>query len=216
MLVLGVAGCATVGAGRLLTPEDLLDRGLEALARGDYASASQDLAWAHAYCPGVDTGERALLAMLALELDPRNPARRTGAAASRAAARIERGDPGWALPVTEALYLLALELGDADVAQGIPGGPHPGPPAMDAVAVHASCPPARGAPAGAPAPLPELPVPTVAARVARVERERDELGGRIGTLEAELAEAQRLLQLREAELAVLEQELARIRRTLRP
>jgi Tfp pilus assembly protein FimV len=56
----------------------------------------------------------------------------------------------------------------------------------------------------------------VAARVARVERERDELGGRIGTLEAELAEAQRLLQLREAELAVLEQELARIRRTLRP
>jgi hypothetical protein len=216
MLVLGLAGCATAGAGRLLTPGDLLDRGLGALARGDYAAASQDLAWAHAYCPDAATGERALLALLALELDPRNPARNIAAAASRAAARLERGDTGWTLPVTEAFYLLALELGDAGPAPAAAGAPDPGAPPRDAVAVYATCPADRVPAAGRPAPLPPLPVPTVASRVTRVERERDEFGGRIVMLEAELAEALRLLQEREAELAVLERELARIRRTLRP
>ena len=125
-----IGGCAALTPDR---PEDRdarhrLDRGLSALEAGAYAEAYDDLAWVYSRCPGQETGSRALMALAALELDPRNRQARPAVGSQFLAEAIQDpGAPRWARPLTETGFLTALAL----------GAPHPdrsAPPADTAAA----------------------------------------------------------------------------------
>ncbi len=122
------AGCATSGGGapeagaEATAPlafeeaetevERAFLRGLVALKLGGYPVARRELTEVADACPTSPIGGHALLALAALELDPRN-AERDPRIAREAAKRIfllpEK--PAWMEPAAETLYLLALELG---------------------------------------------------------------------------------------------------------
>jgi hypothetical protein len=162
-----LSGCATLRAPFESRGEERLEQGLEALARGDYRTAHEHLSWVVQYDADDKHGQQAMLALAALEMDPRNPARRIGAGADVAAAYIGLQDkPAWTLPVAQTLYLLSLELGAAEERAER----------------------AERAAERAQARLPALPGPTVTARLRSAEQERERLRGRVAELEKELAE----------------------------
>ena len=175
-----LAGCATLSRPLQSRGETEYREGLAALARGEYRQAYERLAWVTQHYGHEAIGQQALLAMAALELDPRNPARRMPVGADLAASylRLPR-KAEWTQPVAQTLYLLALELGAAeDRAER-----------AQRQAERASR-------------LPTLPGPTVSARLRTVEQERERLAKRVDTLEKQLAEK--------------DQELERIKKTIRP
>ncbi len=114
------AGCATLTEMR--SPEQdaqvRLDRGLSALEGGEYAAAFDDLAWVYARCTGHEAAGHALLALAALELDPRNERARPAVGTDLLGRAITGTEaPRWVRPLAETSFLTALAL----------GAPHPDP-----------------------------------------------------------------------------------------
>jgi hypothetical protein len=125
LLVLAVAtggGCATLAPSR---SEDQnarfrLERGLSALETGAYTAAFDDLAWVYSHCTGREAAGQALLALAALELDPRNERARPSVGTDLLGRAITGAEaPRWTRPLAETSFLTALAL----------GAPHPAPPA---------------------------------------------------------------------------------------
>lgn len=126
-LMLGsLSGCATApapshtasveadleAAPRRTEAERGLVRGLVALKMGDYGTARAQLSALANACAETPAGNRALLALMSLEIDPRNPDRDL-VAARRLGERYLLGPskPAWTEPTAKTLYLLATELG---------------------------------------------------------------------------------------------------------
>ena len=90
--------------------ERVLSRGLLALSDGDYRVARRALSRVAGDCPGTVPGVEALVALLAVELDPRNadadPARARQLAEAFLALPVK---PAWTEPTVETLYLLSLD-----------------------------------------------------------------------------------------------------------
>jgi hypothetical protein len=165
-------GCASLAT--LARPEGhtRFESGIKALAEGDYAAAHQDLSWVAERFAHEDEGQRAVLVLAAMELDPRNPARRLDAGSDLAGTFLQLPDrDGWIDPLAQTLYLLGLELGAAEErAQR----------AERAVELQRQ--------------LPVLPGPSVTSRIRTVEQERDRLARQVTELEGRLAEMDRELQ----------------------
>jgi hypothetical protein len=194
------SGCATFAGNREPDPAGDLAAGLEASAAEDFAGARALLLPVYRQHWASPVGQQALLALAALEVDPRNPERRPEAAAELLARYLGiEAAPEWTVPVAESLYLVALELG--------------GEPAAARVEADA----AREAELRPEAPtrhLPQLPGPTVPARLAaageaqdRLREERDEVQRRLQQLERQMA-------ARDSVIRVRDQEIERIRRLI--
>ena len=111
-LSLAATACAVVGQNRAPDPAERMRHGLDALADGDIARAHEHLDWVYRNHAGQRIGQEALLALVALELDPRNPGRRLWASADLAGELMSNpAAPDWLRPVGGALYHVALELG---------------------------------------------------------------------------------------------------------
>lgn len=114
ILAASLAGCATLlqGGGRE-TPEQVADRGLEALERGDYAAAMPDLIWVSTYHSERPAGRYSMLALAAVELDPANPERRPEIGRELLSEfRMLSENPPWTVPLARALHRLAFEVED--------------------------------------------------------------------------------------------------------
>ena len=166
--VTGLAvGCATLSFALDSGKGSRFDAGVQALARGEYARAHTELTWVAQRYGHQDEGQRALLLLSALEMDPRNPSRRNEVGADLAANYLRLPDrDAWIDPLAQTLYLLGLELGAAE----------------------------QKAEEAKQQALPTLPGPTVSARIKSVEQERDRLARRVATLEEQLAEKHRELE----------------------
>lgn len=218
----------------VVSASDLLERSRSAQDAGAYARADSILLHVWEACGGASpAGGRALLLLAGLRLDPRYEASSPGAA-SRAAARYLRtpGTPEWTRPLARQLYLLALEMGaeplDADSL------PEPGPAAgsdsaagrgaaaangtdgagpRDATSAAADTGGARPATTADHPPLRTAALPVHACGVREpvrstlVERDLPEPGE--PTLSARLARLQE-------QVAALQKELERIRKTIHP
>jgi hypothetical protein len=139
---------------------------VRALNDRNYEKAHADLAWVAQHYGHEKEGQRALVVLAALEMDPRNPGRRNEVGADVAASylRLENRD-GWLDPIAQTLYLLGLEMGNAEERTEAPQQP-----------------------------LPTLPGPTVNARIKAIEQERDRLAKRVTALEEQLAQKDRELE----------------------
>lgn len=167
-----VMGCASLASLAQSDERVRFDSGIKALAAGDYVAAHRDLAWVAERFAHEDDGQRAILVLAAMELDPRNPARRPDSGSDLAGTFLALPDrDGWIDPVAQTLYLLGLELGAAEErAQR----------AERAVELQRQ--------------LPILPGPSVTTRIRTVEQERDRLAKQVTTLEEKLAEKDRELE----------------------
>ncbi|HEX7051552.1 MAG TPA: hypothetical protein VF188_15200 [Longimicrobiales bacterium] len=219
LLTVLLTGCALVYGSRQPDPEERLARGLAALDREDYRSAFDDLVWVYTHFPDEPEGRRALLALAAAELDPRNPSRRLGVGSDLVADYLRTpGTPSWTHPVAETVYLLALELGAAETrvaeaemereeaeqesaeARGEATRARRQAQRAEAEAQRARRAEARaerarrGAQAAPPGPLPQLPGPPVTARIRELQRERDRLAQRVQALERELERIRKTLR----------------------
>lgn len=184
MLAVFLAGCATLGTGAP-SPEERLERGIDALQAGDLVTANIELRWLWENHWDQPIGKQALLVLAAAELDPRNPARRTDAAATMATLVLDMADtPTWMVPIAQTMYLLSLELGVNDDL------------ITNLVAQRDNL---HG--------LPTLPGANVQDRIDALRSERDSLAARARTLEQTVTARDRTIQEKD-------QELERIRRTL--
>ena len=168
-----MVGCATVSSVWRADEEQRFAAGMRALANADYAVAHRELAWVAEHFAHKSVGQRALLVLASMEMDPRNPSRRTDVGADLAATFLRLPDrDDWVDPVAQTMYLLGLELGAAEErAQR-----------------------AERAAESQQRELPHLPGPTVTARIRAVEQERDRLAARVTTLEEEKATLERELE----------------------
>lgn len=189
-----VAGCAMLAPGgppgsAASGPAPMnstLERALGALELGHYRAAWTDLSSIYSEAGDAPEGRQALVALIAAEMDPRNPVRRLDVGANLALSGLQRPEPAdWADPLLETFYLLALELG----AQ---------PPEA-----------ANAADTSTGRLLPHLPLAPVPARIQEAEAERLTLEERVSELEQQVAELGEELERKT-------RELERIRRTLRP
>jgi hypothetical protein len=115
-LLLGaLAGCALLAESGRSDPDEVFERAQEALERQDFSSAYQQLSWLYQTRWDRPVGERALLMLAAVELDPRNPGRRLQVGADLADQHdaLPAAAP-WNKPVGETMYLLATELSAAE------------------------------------------------------------------------------------------------------
>jgi hypothetical protein len=166
-----------------------LDRGLTALRAREYNDARRILEPLYQSSWQEPAGQRALLALAAMELDPRNPDRRLWAGADMAGRLLSIPQAAPAdIPVAETLYLLAVELGAAEerIARA------------DSVTQAADDRTRR----------PTASVLSVPARMAKLQAERDGLTRRNEQLQA-------TLKTKDKELADAKQELERIKKTLK-
>ena len=122
-----------------------LDRGLAALDGGLYREAFDDLAWVYTHCTGHTRGAEALVALAALELDPRNLAGRP-AVGTDLLARVlrEPTPPDYVRPMAASAYLMARAL----------GAPAAAPAERGPTAAEAGAAPAEAADSGAARPTP--------------------------------------------------------------
>lgn len=217
-----------------------LDRGLAALDAGEYREAFEELAWVYTHCPDHSRGSEALVAMAALELDPRNDAARPGVATDLLGRVIrEATSPEFVRPLAESAYLMARTLGAPPAPSWV------APEAMEADAAPAgqvvadSAVPGRPGSAGVQVTRAadllgsqaEEPTHGCGARIARegwVAPQLPDLSGPslvslLATAEqareSSRAEAARLrgeLEAAQQRLAETEAELERIRQTLKP
>ena len=170
-----LSGCAALSRGGPDESERRLAQGLEALDHGNYAESFEHLSWVAARHPNDVLGQRALLALGAADLDPRNPGRRIGIGAELVGRYLAYSDtPEWVRPVAQTLYLLGQELGAAEerVAAAVEDKER----------------------AEARADLPSYSGTPVPARIRALTEERDRLKGRVAQLEKELAEKKQELE----------------------
>ncbi|MGH7551671.1 MAG: hypothetical protein ACREMQ_01420 [Longimicrobiales bacterium] len=186
VLAAGITGCGLIRFTGEPTPDERLNLGVAALAQRDLPRAQEQLHWLYTNQWNKPVGRRAQLVAAAAELDPRHPDRRLWVGADMAA-RLLNPPAGetWLEPVAETLYLLSLELG-----------------ANEERIARAEA--ARDSAAA----LPKLPGPSFLAQLQEVRAERDSLKRRSHSLEQALA-------AKEKELKDKEQELERIRKTLK-
>ena len=199
------AGCATLAsADREPEPEAQLEAGLAALEHGEYSRARSHLGWVYSTRWDEPAGRHALLALIATDLDPRNPDRRLANAAELAARLVTQAEaPAWTSPLGESLYLIALELGAHDPPASADSLAADSIPADTLALVVKTAPPDPRA-----ALLPTLDGPSLPARLAAFRTERDSLAARIGALESALAERERVIKEKD-------EELERIRKIIR-
>lgn len=227
-------------------PELRLQRGVDALEANEFDVAHTELSWVYTHCPSSRQGMDALLLLATAELDPRNRSRRLDVGAALVAAYLATpGISAERRQLGESIYLLALELGalpplgvsiepPADPGDGLTSRCIPAEPRQvialpvgrraeepaDTVlpnAVAAEDTAVAGAdtlPAAAEEPmlgslLPPLPGESVPERLAALAAVRD-------SLQAELAELRRQVESLEQRVASQQEELERIRRTIRP
>lgn len=198
----GLASCSLLHLASGGSAEDHLHAGLAALDTADYARAMRELTAAYQASPSASDGRHALLALAAVELDPRNPDRRLDEGARLAGGYLRLPpDQSWVSPAASSLYLMALELGAVtarvDSAQA------------QADSARAEAAAARRTMARFERVLPKLPGQPITVRLARLQAERDTLQARVHQLDDALAEKDR-------QLAEKTEEIQRIRRTLRP
>lgn len=193
LLSAGIAGCAALRPERENGADGDLERGLDALAAQDYATARTVLDRVYRLHWQERLGQSALLALTAAEIDPRNNERRLSVASDLAARYLNvPGTPQWTVPVAESLYLLAVELGaQEDSLQQAQA---------DRRQAEAEARRLRA--------LPQSQRETVPARIRRLENERNEVQRRLRDTEQRLA-------TREKELRDAQQELERIRKTIK-
>jgi peptidoglycan hydrolase CwlO-like protein len=192
-LILGLtavlSSCAVLSGVGEPDAEAELDRGLTALRAREYDDARRILEPVYQSSWQQPVGQEALLALAAMELDPRNPERRLWAGADLAGRLLSIPQASAAdVPVAETLYLLAVELGAAEerIARA------------DSVTQAAEDRSRR----------PTSSVLSVPARMAKLQSERDGLSRRNEQLQA-------TLKTRDKELADAKQELERIKKTLK-
>lgn len=192
-----ITGCAAFSMERGPDPRDRLHEGVMALEAQDYARAQRLLEPVYLEHWREPVGRRAMLALIAAELDSRNPDRRLWAAADLAARLLNVPEiESWLIPIAESYYLLAVELGANEERLA----------RADSARVAAE---ARAARAEANRRLPASARESVPARLSRVESQR-------ATLESRLEEAEQQLAARTAELREARQELERIKKTIKP
>lgn len=198
-----------------------LSSGASALDQGNFSAARTDLGWVYTRCPATEDGHAALLLLGTSYLDPRNEDRRPDLAAAIGAHVVGLAPSGSVLASSgSALFLLASEHGAVppridplreaarEVRAAEPGCSDGS--ARVQLSLLESAAGGAGEDGSAPADwLPAPPEATVPGRIAAVTEERDSLA----SLVAELEEQVRALRER---VAIQQQELERIRRTLRP
>jgi hypothetical protein len=207
LAITGSSGCAALRGSQQPDPAAEVEAGLALLAAGDFAAAGERLYPVYRAHWERPIGQRALLALMAAEIDPRNPDRRLWSTADMASRYLQIENVSeWTVPVAQSFYLLAVELGAAEerVARAEAERDE-----AEAAAARQRAAAQRSSPAPAPASrAPEFTGQTVPARLGAVQAERDELRRRVQQLEGQVTQRDR--QLRERE-----QELERIRRTIR-
>ena len=193
VLTLVISACATVGSVLESGPSARFETGMAALRAGDYVKANQELGFLAERYPSEPVGQQALLVVSALEMDPRNPARRIALGSELAGAYLRLNKvPKWTEPVAQTMYLLSLELGAAeDKAAQAEAEKAQAERRIESI-------------------LPRLPQSssTVPARIKAVTEDRDRMARKIDQLEAQLSD-------REKKLAEKDKELERIRKTLK-
>lgn len=168
-----IAACATLRPAKPSDNDLRFTNGVKALNTGDFATAESNLN-AVVQAGTIDAiNQRALLVLAAAQMDPRNPNRKTESGAQLAARflRLPERDE-WVDPIAQTLYLLGLELGQAEDR-------------ADRAEQQAKQQTRE---------LPKLTGPTVTARIKAVEQERDRLAKRVSSLEDQLAQSQRELE----------------------
>ncbi len=177
VLAAGVAGCAFAGRGSGPDPETRLHLGLTALAEQDLLTAQEHLEWVVRAHPTEDVGTRALLALIAAELDPRNPTRSLWTAADLAAQLLHAPEtPDWTRPIGHTLYLVALELGANE----------------DRIARTEAALDSAG--------LPDFNGLSVPAQLRAAQEERDRLQRQVDALQQQIASTRKELEEKTAEL----------------
>jgi chemotaxis protein histidine kinase CheA len=225
-LLISLSGCAALMNLDQHRPEVVMDRALEAYERLDFRAAYEQLSWVYSNFWNRRIGERALLTMAAVELDPRNPGRRFHEGAELAS---WYGDLpaalSWNVPVSRTLEGMARELDFAyteierldaekdraererDAARS-----EAARATRDAEAARTAAAAAREearraqaqarAAARRPAPAPAAPQPSAPVGVSALQAERDGLASEVQQLRRSLAQRER--------------ELERIRQTITP
>jgi chemotaxis protein histidine kinase CheA len=113
--LLAVGGCASLGQADQPSPEATFERALAALQEEDFQTAYEHLSWIYYEHSHRPIGERALLTLAAVELDPRNTGRRLDVGAELAGRYYQHPNATpWSGAVSQTMYLLAMELGAAE------------------------------------------------------------------------------------------------------
>ena len=186
LLLVGATACSMLPFVGESDPERRFEQALADLSTGNLARAQEHLHSVATNHARERIGRKALLVLVAAELDPRNPERRLWAAADMSARLLSpTGEPEWAEPIAETLYLLSLELGanEERIAR------------------------AEAARDSAEA-LPKLPGPSFVAQMDALRAQRDSLRRRTVALEQSVS-------AKETELKEKDQELQRILKTLK-
>ncbi len=196
VLTVAIAGCATLrqmrGPGEA---EVELSRGIAAAQAQEYEKARQILEPLYRAHWMDDSGERALMVLTALELDPRNSSRRLYAASDFATSLLNSKDiAAWDKTVATTLYLLSIEVGG--VEQQLDRAAASKDSAVNA---------ATAARLGS---LPSSTRESWPSQLRRMREDRDALTKRVETLQA-------TLRTRDRDLAEAKQELERIKKTLK-
>jgi hypothetical protein len=178
-------------------PYAQLEAGVRVLDARDYPRARSLLEPLYRERWSERVGQRAMLSLISIDLDSRNPDRSLWAAAEGSARLLNVPDlEPWIVPVAETYYLLAIELGAQEERLAEAG---------QAVAEAE----ARAERAESGRTLPRPARETVPMRINRLESERTALQRRVAQLEEQLGESS--VALRETR-----QELERIKRTIKP
>ncbi|HUG00489.1 MAG TPA: hypothetical protein VML95_01365 [Longimicrobiales bacterium] len=200
-----------------------LKAGAAALEIGNFSAARTDLGWVYTHCPSTDDGQSALLLLAAGHLDPRNGDRRPDLAAAMAAHVAGLAAEGSVLgSASTSLFMLsreqgaprpnagALEEAVREVRRAEPGcGATEARASLTLLEAAANPPATDEEGVVAEGSLPDLAGLTVPEQIAALSSQRDSLASRVTELEAQV----RGLTDR---VAIQQQELERIRRTLRP
>lgn len=195
--MVATSGCAAFAINRGVDPEAQLHDGIIALSQQNYERAHALLEPLYLEHWSERTGQRAGLALIASDLDTRNPQRRLWLAADRSARLLNVAElEPWMVPVTESYYLLAMELGAQEERLA----------RADSARADAE---QRASDLQSGRTLPQPTERTVPAQIRSITNERNALQRRVATLEEELA-------ARDTALKETRAELERIKRTIKP
>ena len=113
LITTALTGCTALAALKQgADPRDQLQHGIAALRAQQYPAARSFLEPLYMERWAEPVGQRAMLALIAAELDARNPERRLWAGADIASRLLNIPDvEPWIVPIAETYYLLALEMG---------------------------------------------------------------------------------------------------------
>jgi hypothetical protein len=201
LVAAGIAGCAAIRPVDNPDGGRLLNEGVEALEERQYLEAYERFTEVYTLHPREPLGGRAMLALAAMELDPRNPGRRLDVGAA-ILGRYFSGEAisSWQRPLIETTYLMALELGASEYRVEVAEA--------EAEQARREAAAARAAVGDDGRSLPRLPGPSVRAQADALRVERNQLVARTGELETRVAEL-------ETQLAEAQAELDRIRKTIK-